>query len=117
MENNLVLFISATRVSVLGQDFHRGIVVCLKAPCDDDFPEFGEVTHILVPEESKLLLVQKFLTGSYSEHYNAYCVTKTSYFTLINVGDLALHDVFHPYSVLSSHYIVVRSSTHVEMLV
>lgn len=102
-------------MSVLGQDFRRGVVVCLKTPCDDDFPEFGEVTHILVPEESKILLVQKFLTRFYSEHYNAYCVVKTSEFTLVSVGDLALHDVFHPYNVESSYYIVVRSSTHVEM--
>ena len=73
------------------------------------------MTHVLVPQDSKILLVQKFLTDSYSEHYNAYLVVKTSNFSLVSVSDLAIHDVFHPYTLLSSHYIVVRSSTHVEM--
>ncbi len=82
-------------VSVMGKKFHRGVVVCLKAPCDDDFPEFGEVMKIFVPEESKLLLVRKFHTGSYCNHYNAYCVTKLSSFTVVSVTELALHDIFH----------------------
>lgn len=104
-------------MSVLGKKFCRGVVVCLKAPCDNDFPVFGEITHILVPEESKLLLVKKFDTGSYSKHSNAYCVTKSTNFTVVSVDQLALHEVFHPYNVLSSYYIVVRSSSHVELCI
>lgn len=89
--------------------------MCLTAPCDNDFPEFGEIIHVLVPDDSKLLLVKKFNTDSYSAHYNAYCVTKSSVFTVVNITELALHDVFHPYKVLSSYYIVVRSCSHVEL--
>ena len=72
---------------------------------------------ILVPEESKILLVQKFSTGFYSPHYNAYCVYKTSDYCLVNVNDLAIHDVFQPYDVFSLLYVVVRSHTQVDMFI
>lgn len=112
-----MLFNSASCVSVLGQCFRSGVVVCLKAPSNGDYPEFGAVTHVLVPEESKMLLVMKFSTGSYCSHYNAYCVTKTATFIVVNVDELALHDVFHPYQMSSMYYIVVRSCYHVELYV
>ena len=65
-------------VTVFGKKFERGVVVCLRAPRDDDLPEFGEIVNIIVPEESKLLLVRKFHTTAYCNHYYAYSVTKLS---------------------------------------
>ena len=104
-------------MSVLGQKFHRGVVVCLKAPSNSDFPEFGEVSHVLVPEETILLLVRKYHTDCYCSHYNAYCVTKSADYILVSVPELALHDVFHPYNVSSSYFIVIRSCCHIEVCI
>lgn len=53
---------SAVHASVLGQDFHPGVIVCLKSPSDYDFPEFGEIIYVLVPDESKLLVVKRLCT-------------------------------------------------------
>lgn len=107
---------------MLGQDFHPGVIVlvCLKSPSDYDFPEFGEIIYVLVPDESKLLVVKRLCTDYYSQHYNAYCVTKSSNFALVDVGELAIHDVFHLYrlsSDSSQYYIVVRSCNHVEVCI
>ena len=75
---------SAAHVTVLGQTFHPGVIVCLKAPSDDDFPEFGEVTQVFVPDELKLLLVRKLHTDCYSEHYNAYNIKAMHSLVLVN---------------------------------
>ena len=106
---------SAAHVSVLGQTFQPGVVVCLKAPSDVDFPEFGEVTQVLVPDESKLLLVKKLHTECYSELYNAYSVNKSQNYALTSIGELAIHDVYHLYRSSSELFVVVRSCNHVEM--
>ncbi len=108
------MFYSAAYVSVLGQTFSPGVIVCLKAPSDADFPEFGGVTHVFVPDESKLLLVRKLYTDCYCEHYNAYSINK-SFYTFISVGELAIHDVFHLYRSSAHSFVVVRSCHHVEM--
>ena len=106
---------SAAYVSVLRQTFRPGVIVCLKAPSDADFPEFGEIIQVFVPEESKLLLVRKLLTDCYCEHYNSYSVNKSSSYALTSVGELAIHDVFHLYRSSASYFIVIRSCNHVEM--
>ena len=54
------MFQSWDRTSTLG------VVVCTKAPSNEHFPEFGQVAVIFVPEESKLLLINKFNTNFYS---------------------------------------------------
>ena len=108
---------STAQVSVLGQTFHPGVIVCLKSPTDSELPEFGEVIHILVPEESKLLVVRRVYSNYYSGHYNAYAVHKSSDTAMVNVCDLALHDVFHLYKLSSMYYVVVRSCNHVEICI
>lgn len=111
----IFLCCSSESVTILGKKFHKGVVVCLLAPCDNDFPQFGEVTHVLVPEESKLLLVRKFHTHAYINHFNAYHITKLARYAVIDVTELALHDLFHPYNISSTYYVVVRSCSHVEL--
>lgn len=111
------LLFSASSVSVLGQDFRPGVTVCLQAPCDDDYPKFARVMHVLVPEEFRLLLVRVFNTESYSQHHNAYCVTMTSHYAVIRIDELALHDIFNIYILSSISYVVVRSCCHIELFV
>ena len=66
--------------------------------------------HILVP---KLFVIRKLLTNSYSSHFNAYAITRTLDHGLIDVSELALHDVF---SVYNSLYIVICSCCNVDFL-
>ena len=104
-------------MSVLGQEFRSGVVVCLKAPSNECFPKFGQVIHVLVPDEMKLLLVKLFDTESYSQHHNAYCVNMTSDYSIISVDKLALHDVFCLYKLASITLIVVRSCCHTDLFI
>ena len=105
---------SATHVTILGQTFNPGDIVCLEAPNDSDYPVFAQVLAIIVPDDNKFLLVRKLLTQLYSSHLNAYKVSKLSCFNIVTVSELALHDVF---SIYKSSYIVVRSCCNVELLV
>ena len=41
-------------MTVLGQDFRPGAMVYVRAPSDDTYPLFGEVTHIILHEDSTL---------------------------------------------------------------
>lgn len=66
------------------------MVVCLNPPCDDNYPKFAQVVHVLVPEDSKMLLLKTFNTDSYSQHLNAYRVTVTSHYVIVPVDELAL---------------------------
>lgn len=104
-------------MSILGQEFYPGICVCIQAPSDNDFPIFARVMCVLVSEDLKFLLVQTFNTEFFSQHHNAYCVTLASQYLIIRVSELALHDVFVTYSLLSASYIVVRSCCHAEIFV
>ena len=65
---------SAASISVLGQIFRPGDFVCLEMPSDDNYPTFGQIVFIIVPEDFKLLIVKKLKTESYSAHLNAYSV-------------------------------------------
>ena len=59
----MTVTISLTRsTSCLGQEFRRGAIVCTKWPSDHDYPDFGEVSHILVHEEAKYVVLKKFET-------------------------------------------------------
>ena len=104
-------------VSVLGHTFKSGVVVCLRAPSDNEYPQFGEIVHVFVPDESKVFLVRELITESYCSHYNSYNVSKTSSFTALTVDELALHDVFHIYKLSSLYYITIRSCCHVELFI
>lgn len=86
--------------------------MCLKPPSDDDYPIFGRVAHIIILEDIKMLLVQVLSTELFDNHRNAYKVTVTSDFQLVNITDLGIHDVF---VLHKSSYIVVRSCCHVEL--
>ena len=68
---------SAQSFSVIGQEFRAGVCVCLQQPCDENYPKFAQVVHVVVAEELRMLLLRTFTTDSYSQHHNAYCVTKT----------------------------------------
>ena len=104
-------------VTILGQTFRPGVIVCLKSPSDNDFPVFGEVVQVLVPNELKFLLVRELDTTFYYAHFNAYNVTKSSNYALVDIGSLAIHDVFHLYKSSSLLFVVVRSCNHVELCV
>lgn len=93
------------------------MVVCLNPPCDDNYPKFAQVVHVLVPEDSKMLLLKTFNTDSYSQHLNAYRVTVTSHYVIVPVDELALHDTFTIYTLSFISYVVVRSCCHTEMFV
>ena len=109
---------STRSLSCLGQEFRRGAVVCTKQPCDEDYPEFMEVSHVLVHEEAKYLVLKKLETVSFSHHYFAYPLETLEDYTcmLLSVCNLALQ-VFHKYCIGSSFYVVVRSCDHVEFLI
>lgn len=108
---------SATSLTVAGMELHRGAVVCVKPPCDDDFPEFCEVEYVLVPDGHKSLLVKKLYTSTYSHHFNAYTVKPTFNYSIVSVADLALHQVFYRYKLGDTSYIPVKSCHHVELCV
>lgn len=76
---------------------------------------FGQVAQILVPCDFKFLLVRKYFTTRYSQHYHAYHVEKTPDFSVVNITDLAIHEVFHVYKLLSCEYVTVRSCNHVDL--
>ena len=92
-------------------------MVCTKRPSDNDYPDFGEVSHILVHEEAKYLVLKKFETVTFSHHYFAYQVEPLKDFVLLSVCDLAIHQVFHKYCIESSFYVVVKSCDHVELFI
>lgn len=102
---------------MLGQDFCPGVCVCLQAPSDDGYPEFARVMNVFVPDESKLLLVRMLATESYSPHKNAYCITKTSDYSIVKIDELAIHEVFTLYTLSSGSYMVIRSYCHTEIFV
>ena len=60
-------------------------IVCTKRPSDDDYPDFGEVSHILVYEEAKYLdlVLKEFETVTFSHHYFAYQVQD---FVMLSAG-------------------------------
>ena len=92
-------------------------MVCVKRPSDDDYPDFGEVSRVLIHEEAKYLVLKKFATVTFSHHYFAYEVAPLQDYMLLSVCDLAIHQVFHKYYAQSNFYVVVRSCDHVELLV
>lgn len=102
---------------MLGHDFYPGVCVCIQAPSDDDYPEFACVVNVLVPQDSKLLLVRMLTTDSYSLHRNAYCVSMTSHYKIIRIEELAIHDVFTIYTQSSVSYLIIRSCCHAEIFV
>lgn len=108
---------SVQSVSVLGQEFRPGVCVCIQAPCDEDYPKFAQVVHVLLVEELKMLLLRTFTTDFYSHHHNAYCVTKTSDHIIVEIHELALHDVFSIYMLASTSYIVIRSCCHSDVFI
>jgi hypothetical protein len=92
-------------------------MVCVRAPSDDSYPLFGEVTRIILHEDSKLLLIQEYEVEHYSHHFSAYKVTKSNNYSLVCVTKLALHQVFHRYFHGLSSFIVIKSCSHVELFV
>ena len=66
---------------VLGKEFRPGAIICLQSPSNTDFPIFGEITRIFVPNDTKKLLVQLYDTENYSPHYNGYQVAKIDQFS------------------------------------
>ena len=84
--------------------------MCTKRPSDDDYPDFREVSLVLVHEEAKYFVLKKF-------HYFAYQIEPLEDVMLLSVCDLAIHQVFHKYCVESSFYVVVKSCDHVELFI
>ena len=91
--------------------------MCTKRLSDDDYPDFGEVSHILVYKDAKYLVLKEFETVTFSHHYFAYQVEPLQDFVLLSVCDLAIHQVFHKYCIESRLYVVVKSCDHVELLI
>lgn len=91
--------------------------MCTKRPSDHDYPDFGEVSHILVHEEAKYVVLKKFETTNFSHHYFAYEIEPMEDFMLLSVCDLAIHQVFYKYCVVSNFYVVVKSCDHVELFI
>ena len=92
-------------------------MVCTKRPSDADYPNFGEVSHILVHEEAKYLVLKRYVTLDFSQHYFAYHIESSEDSMLLCICDLAMHQVFHKYHVDSRSYVVIRSCDHVELLI
>ena len=78
----------------LDKNFEQ-VCVCLQQPCDENYPKFAQVVHVVVAEELQMLLLRTFTTDSYSQHHNAYCVTKTSDYVVVAVHEQALHFGIH----------------------
>ena len=107
---------SASSVSCLGQEFRTGGMVCIEKPSDREYPVFGEIQYIIVMEDVKYLAVQLY-SAEFCWHYFAYKVCSTNSFHITPVTKLALHQVYHKYSVLSQNFVVIRSCDHVELII
>ena len=83
--------------------------MCTKQPSDEDYPNFGEVSHILVYEEAKYLVLKRYVTVDFSQHYFAYHIESSEDLMLLSICDLALHQVFHKYHVDSRSYGLVTT--------
>ena len=105
---------SAKSVIILGKEFRPGAIVCLRPPANEEYPVFGEIIKIFVPNDEKTFLLHVYNTEMYSSHYNAYEVTRSSQFRVVPLEKLAIHDVFHKYHLKPKMYIVIRSFHHVD---
>ena len=83
---------------MLGKEFRPGAIICLQSPSNTDFPIFGEITRIFVPNDTKKLLVQLYDTENYSPHYNGYQVAKIDQFRVVSLDQL---EVYHKYCHLT----------------
>ena len=101
-------------MSCLGQEFQPGGIVCVQKPSDSEYPVFGEIQHIIVVEDLKYLAV-KLYSSEFCFHYFAYKVCSTDSFQIIPITKLALHQVYHKYSVLSQNFVIIRSCDHIEL--
>ena len=98
-----------------GCEFRPGAIVCLKRPCDNEFPLFGEILHIILLNDMKYLLVQQMEAQCFDYHFYSYPINPLSEHRLVNICDLAMHQVLHKYCVNYTYYVVVRSCDHVEL--
>ena len=112
---NSSFYYSASRVVVLGVEFRQGALVCLRAPSNSEYPVFGEIRKIFIPDSSKIFLVQLYNTDYFSHHLFAYCITQTNSYTMLDVGSLKIHAIYHKYYMQSSIYTTVRSCHSVEL--
>ena len=77
---------------------------------------FGEVVHIPIHDNVKYFVVKLLITTEFSHHYFAYKVMFSDNFEVVKLSKLALHQVLHKYRVLSNYYVVIRSCSHVELI-
>jgi hypothetical protein len=82
-------------------------------PTNSEYPIFGEIVRIFVPNDTKQLLLRSYDTETYSAHFNAYQVTQNNQYSIISVSQLGIHEVYHRY-IVSPHSYVLKSYHHVE---
>lgn len=51
---------STSTVTVFGTEFWLGALVCTRAPADSEYPIFGEIQHILIPNDHKIFFSSNF---------------------------------------------------------
>ena len=98
----------------MGKEFRPGAIVCTTPPSNLDYPTFGEIIRIFIPNDTKQFLVSLYHTEKYSAHFNSYQVVKTNQFSIISIRKLAIHDVYHKYFVPPHMYVVIKSYHHIE---
>ena len=96
------------------EEFRPGAVVCVNPPTNSEYPTFGEIVRIFVPDDSRQLLLHLYNTETYSLHFNAYQIVQSNQFSVISIGQLGIHEVYHRYVVSPHTYIMIKSYHHVE---
>ena len=103
-------------MSCVGQEFRPGAMVCMQKPSDNEYPVFGEIKHIIIVDDVKYLAVELY-SSEFCFHYFAYKVCSILSFQIIPITKLAIHQVYHKYSVSFHNFVVIRSCDHIELLI
>ena len=99
---------------ILGNKFCLGAIVCVNPPTNSEYPTFGEIVCIFVPDDSKKLLLHLYNIQTYSLHFNAYLIVQNTQFSVLSICQLEIHEVYHRYMVSPHTYISIKSYHHVE---
>ena len=78
---------------------------------------FGEIVHIPLQDNLKYFVLSLFTTVEFSHHFFAYNIVSSEEYKVVELSQLALHQVLHKYHIMSKYYVIVRSCSHVELLI
>ena len=113
-----VAIVNGLKLGFNGQNFHTRAVLICEVNVTDEMPLFGAIEHTLHCRGLWLLCCFLYQTTRYKELYDAFCIEKTSDWTVILCGEQASHPplasytIDNCYGVLLSHRSVQSDSFH-----